>query len=166
MTTRPSKPSSRRSSCSPTAGESVAGAPEASRAGTAMCPSMTASTPAASSWRKGRSSTESSRARSPETVATARCESTAVSPWPGKCLAVVSRLPSRAPRTQAAARLATSCGSSPKERMLITGLAGLLLTSATGAKVQWMPTARASRAATWPQKRAASSERVAPTAMA
>ncbi len=50
--------------------------------------------------------------------------------------------------------------------MLITGLAGLLLTSATGASAQWMPSARASRAVTSPVKRAASSERVAPTAMA
>ncbi len=50
--------------------------------------------------------------------------------------------------------------------MLITGLAGLLLTSATGASAQWMPSARPSRAVTSPAKRAASSERVAPMAMA
>ena len=48
----------------------------------------------------------------------------------------------------------------------MTGLAGLLLTSATGAKAQWMPRARASRAVTSPVKRAASSERVAPIAIA
>ncbi len=46
------------------------------------------------------------------------------------------------------------------------GLAGLLFTSATGAKAQWIPTARASRAVTSPAKRAASSDRVAPIAMA
>jgi hypothetical protein len=48
----------------------------------------------------------------------------------------------------------------------MTGLAGLLLTSATGASAQWMPRARHSRAVTAPLNRAASSERVAPTAMA
>ena len=48
----------------------------------------------------------------------------------------------------------------------MTGLPGLLLTSATGASAQWMPRARPSRAVTSPVKRAASSERVAPMAMA
>jgi hypothetical protein len=61
---------------------------------------------------------------------------------------------------------ATSAGSSPYERTLITGLAGLLFTSATGANAQWRPRARPSRAATSPAKRAASSDRVAPRAMA
>ena len=46
------------------------------------------------------------------------------------------------------------------------GFAGLLLTSATGAKVQWTPSARDSRAVTSPAKRAASVERVAPIAIA
>ena len=41
------------------------------------------------------------------------------------------------------------------------GFAGLLLTSATGAKAQWMPRARPSRAVTSPLKRAAASEPVA-----
>ncbi len=48
----------------------------------------------------------------------------------------------------------------------MTGLAGLLLTSATGASAQWMPSARPSRAVTSPVNLAASSERVAPTAIA
>ena len=48
----------------------------------------------------------------------------------------------------------------------MTGLAGLLFTSATGAKAQWIPRARPSRAVTSPLKRAASSERVAPMAIA
>ena len=48
----------------------------------------------------------------------------------------------------------------------MTGLAGLLLTSATGASAQCLPRARPSRAVTSPVKRAASSERLAPTAMA
>ena len=51
-----------------------------------------------------------------------------------------------------------SSGSSPYERMLMTGLAGLLFTSATGANAQCMPSARPSRAVTSPVKRAASSE--------
>ena len=38
-------------------------------------------------------------------------------------------------------RLATSRGFSPNERTAITGLAGLTLTSATGAKFQLMPIA-------------------------
>ncbi len=42
----------------------VAGAPVSSRAGTAMWPSITESTPASTAARKGRSSTDSSRARS------------------------------------------------------------------------------------------------------
>ena len=46
------------------------------------------------------------------------------------------------------------------------GLAGLLLTSATGANAQWTPRARPSRAVTSPVKRASSSDRVAPTAIA
>ena len=37
-------------------------------------------------------------------------------------------------------------GSSPKERMLMMGLSGLLLTSASGAKIQCTPAARASSA--------------------
>ena len=37
-------------------------------------------------------------------------------------------------------------GSSPNDRVLMIGLAGLLFTSATGAKARWMPTARPSSA--------------------
>ena len=48
----------------------------------------------------------------------------------------------------------------------MTGFCGLLLTSATGASAQWMPTARASRAVTSPMNRAASSEPDAPIAIA
>ena len=46
------------------------------------------------------------------------------------------------------------------------GFAGLLLTSATGANAQCTPRARPSRAVTSPVKRASSSDRVAPTAIA
>ena len=41
---------------------------------------------------------------------------------------------------------ATITGFSPNDRVLMIGLAGLLLTSATGAKLRWMPTARPSSA--------------------
>ena len=37
-------------------------------------------------------------------------------------------------------------GSSPNERTLMMGLSGLSFTSASGANIQWMPAARASRA--------------------
>ena len=144
----------------------MAGTRVGSRAGAEMCPVITQSTPASTRLRKGSSSTAFKRSRAPSTVATSRWLSVAVSPCPGKCLAVVSRPPERAPTTKARAMRATSAGSSPYERMLITGLSGLLLTSATGAKAQWMPRARPSRAVTSPVKRAASSERVAPMAMA
>ena len=46
--------------------------------------------------------------------------------------------------------VATSRGSSPKERVLMIGFAGLLFTSRTGANTQWIPTARASTAVTRP----------------
>ena len=38
----------------------------------------------------------------------------------------------------------TSAGSSPNDRVLMTGLRGLLFTSTTGAKLTWTPSARAS----------------------
>ena len=70
-----------------------------------------------------------------------------MSPWPGKCLAVASM-----PRVLGAAHRGgdqprrPAPGRSPKDRVLMIGLAGLLLTSATGAKVRWTPTARPSSA--------------------
>ncbi len=166
VTIRPSKPSSPRSRSTASGGDRVAGAPDGSIAGTATCASMTESTPASTARRKGGSSTASSRSRSTSIVGSETWLSIAVSPWPGKCLAVDSMPPPRRPSMKAAPRRETSSGSSPKERRLITGLAGLLLTSTTGAKAQWMPTARPSRAVTSPRKRAASAERVAPIAMA
>ena len=74
------------------------------------------------------------------------CESVPVSPWPGKCFAVASIPWSWMPRISAAASRPTSTGSSPNERVLMIGLAGLLLTSATGANARWIPTARPSSA--------------------
>ena len=48
--------------------------------------------------RNGRSSTSSSRAREWSTAGSSRCESTSVSPWPGKCLAQAATPPSCSPR--------------------------------------------------------------------
>jgi hypothetical protein len=45
---------------------------------------------------------------------------------------------------------ATVFGSSPKDRVLMIGFSGLLLTSATGKNTQCTPSARASRAVTTP----------------
>ena len=69
------------------------------------------------------------------TIGRPTCESTSVSPCPGKCFAVATSPPSCVPRTNAADSRATRSGSSPNERVLITGFDGLLLTSTTGAKL-------------------------------
>ena len=53
--------------------------------------------------------------------------------------------PACSPSTAARTIVPTRAGSSPNERMLITGLRGLLFTSATGAKFTCTPRARASR---------------------
>ena len=95
-----------------------------------------------------------------------RCESTSVSPCPGKCLRVATEPPACRPRTQAAARRATSAGSSPNDRVLMTGLRGLLFTSATGAKLTCTPRARASTAAMRPASNASPSSPDAPNAIA
>ncbi len=126
VTSRPRKPISRRRR-STMGCESVAGVPVWSSAGTAMCPSITQSTPASTAARNGRSSTESSRARSPLMVASCRWLSTAVSPWPGKCLAVVSKPPECAPATNAAAMRATSSGSSREGSDVDHRVAGIVV---------------------------------------
>ncbi len=46
----------------------------------------------------------------------------------------------------AATSRAAAVGSSPNDRVLMIGFFGLLLTSATGENVRWIPTARASSA--------------------
>ena len=95
----PGKPSSWRSSPVRIGRLSVAGRPSVgSSAGSRMCDDITASMPAAIAARNGTSSTASSRARGCSTVARSRCVSTAVSPWPGKCLAVESMPPAWIPR--------------------------------------------------------------------
>ncbi len=134
-----------------TLAERVAGTPASPVIpGTATWAVMMESTPAAMALRKGTNSSARSRWASAPITGRPRWESTAVSPCPGKCFAVVSTPPSRAPRMKAAPRRATVSGSSPNDRMLMTGFSGLLLTSTTGAKIQCTPRARASRAVTRP----------------
>src|SRR2546425_3065235 len=104
-----------------------------SRAGTLACAKRRESTPASIALLKGGNSILRKCPRSPSIDASARCESTEVSPFPGKCLAVTSRPFACAPRMKAATKAPTCSGSSPNDRSLITGLAGQLLTSAAGA---------------------------------
>ena len=80
---------------------SVAGS--ASSAGTTRCAVMIEPTPASIAARKG----TSAASQSPEATGSARCESTAVSPWPGKCLAQATTPCACVPRTNAATWRAT-----------------------------------------------------------
>ena len=161
----PPNPISPRRSSVMNSGDMVAGRLSPSTPGTATCAVITASTPASTAMRKGRSSTRSRRSRSAAITGSSMCESVRVSPCPGKCLAVVRAPPARAPRMKAAPSRPTASGSSPKERVLITGLSGLLFTSSTGAKSQCTPTARASAAVTRPYSKASSSSPAAPKAI-
>ena len=86
LTTTPPKPSSSRSRPVTAAGENVAGrSPVSPR--TRRCPGMMAKDPAAMAATNGGRSRTRSSAIVPETVASVRCESAAVLPCPGKCLA-------------------------------------------------------------------------------
>ena len=97
-----------------------------------MCAVMTAATPLSMAALNGTSSTASMRARVMSSTGSVRCESDETSPCPGKCLAVASIPASCVPRTYAVASEETFFGSSPNERMLMMGLAGLFWTSTTG----------------------------------
>ena len=133
VNTSPSKPSSVRSRPVRMGRLSVAGSPSVgSSAGRRMCVDMTASIPAAIVASKGTSSTASRRERGCSITARSRWVSVAVSPWPGKCLAVESIPPAWIPLMVATAIRPTNAGSSPKERTLMIGFVGLLLTSTTG----------------------------------
>ena len=103
---------------------------------------------------------------SPWTLATPRCESVPVSPCPGKCFAAVNMPCSFDPLINAATRLPTCTGSSPKERVLMMGLSGLLFTSATGNRFHCTPMARDSSAVIAPNLSAYAMLPVAPKAMA
>ena len=108
------------------------------------------STPSAIARSKGGSSTVVKRSIEWGRAGNSRWESVAVSPCPGKCLAVVNTGLDCVPWINAVVRSATTSGRSPKALILITGLCGLLLTSTTGASIQLIPTARASVAVTLP----------------
>lgn len=166
VTTRPSKPSSSRSTPCRIRRDSVAGTSGASpRPGTARWPVITDSSPSRAAASNGRSSTRRSRAASPGTVGSSRCESLATSPWPGKCLPHEINPALRTPRAKARPSRETSAGSSPKLRTLMIGLAGLLLTSSTGANTQWNPSALASSPVTRPIASASAASPVAPTSI-
>ena len=115
---------------------------------------------------KGTSSSASSSARLLSTVGSAWCESTCVSPWPGKCFTQQATPSRNEPRIQAAASRLTSTGSFEKLRSPMTGLAGLLLTSSTGAKFQLIPSDLRPRATAAPTASARSASPLAPSAMA
>ena len=65
--------------------------------GTDKCATITDPTPAAINARKGASSKESNAALDLIITGKSKCESTATSPWPGKCLAVAITLLSCSP---------------------------------------------------------------------
>ena len=93
--------------------------------------------------------------------------STSVSPCPGKCLAAEEIRASRwKPSTCAAAKVEARVGSEEKDRVPMTGLSGLTLTSHTGAKSVEIPIARSSRPVISAARRASRALRPAPRAMA
>ena len=65
----------------------------------------------------------------------------------------------------AAPSSATASGSSPKARVLMMGFSGLELTSRTGAKFRWTPSARASTAVMRPYSYANAGSPIAPKAI-
>ena len=82
-----------------------------------------------------------------------------MSPCPGKCFPT-GRIPRESePFANAIARAAAACGSPEKARSPITGFAGLLSTSRTGAKFTSIPTARSSAAVAAPTASAMASFR-------
>src|SRR6266511_524565 len=107
-----------------------------------MCAVITVVAPAANAARNGTRSRTRSVARSSMMSTVVWCVSWGVIPWPGKCFGVVATPAASDPRTHAATNAATRSGSSPNERIPITGLRGSALTSQTGAWFSVMPSAR------------------------
>ena len=116
--------------------------------------------------RNGASSSLSSESLDLSTIGRSKCESTCVSPCPGKCLTQHATRSLRAPRSHAAPRRATSSAFAEKLRSAITGLSGLLLTSSTGAKFQLKPVLRMPRATAAPTSCASDASPAAPSAIA
>src|SRR5439155_10313097 len=112
-----------------------------SRAGTTMCALMIAGTPAAIAARNGGSSTRSRVARSASIFGRPVCESVVVEPCPGKCFAQQKNPAAAYVWTAAVTSEDTRAGSLENERLLMIGLVGSSLTSATGAKFQFTPRA-------------------------
>ena len=89
-------------------------------------------------WNGGRSRARISSSV-PVIVASVRCESAAVLPCPGKCLAHAATPAACRPVTAAATCRATSAGSGPNERVPTTWLPPGASTSAHGARSVLMP---------------------------
>ena len=123
------------------------------------CAVMIAGIPARTARRKGSSSRRRSVCLPARTTGRSKWESAEVSPCPGKCFAT-GRIPRESdPLANAIPRAAATAGSTEKARSPITGLAGLLSTSRTGAKFTSIPTARSSAAVAAPTASATSSFR-------
>ena len=99
------------------------------------CATITISTPSTTSFLNGYISRESSLSLVKGSTGSPKCESTSVSPCPGKCFAEPAIPPSRIPRIMAIPYCATFSLSSPKDLVLIAGLLGLLLMSISGEKL-------------------------------
>ena len=163
VTTSPVNPSSPRSRSVTIRRLTVAGC-AASSAGTSRWPGITARTPAAIAARNGTSSRSRRTSAVAATVGSARCESTAVAPCPGKCLAHAATPASCSPDVNAATCRATSAGSAPNDRTPMTGLSGSLLTSAHGARSRSIPEASSTVPSARPTPRVRSSSSIAPRA--
>ncbi len=111
---------------------------------------MSAGIPARAARRKGSSSRRRSVRIPARTTGSSSWESADVSPCPGKCFPT-GRIPRESkPFANEIPRAAAVCGSPEKARSPITGFAGLLSTSRTGAKSTSIPTARSSAAVAAP----------------
>ena len=114
--------------------ESEAGNPSAAKFGVSICPTMTIGQSTSMPALNGTNSHASicSRVRMARTAPV--CESPAVSPCPGKCFTHGSVPVLSMDSTSAATISAQTAGSLENARLPITVLAGLVSTSATGAK--------------------------------
>ena len=121
-------------------------------------------TPAAIAARNGTSGPASSSASETSVAGSARCESSDVSPCPGKCLAQAATPAACWPSTNAATCAATRAGSAPNERIPITGFSGFEFTSATGARFRLTPACRSSAPIAWPIDRVSATSSRYPSA--
>src|SRR2546429_1912770 len=112
-----------------------------------MCALMIAGPPGAIAARKGGSSIRSRVSRSASIFGSPVCESVVVEPCPGKCFAQQKNPAAEYACTAAVTSDDTRAGSLENERLLMIGFVGSSLTSATGAKFQFTPSARNSVAA-------------------